>query len=351
VKGEPVTKDRLRVIVVGVGRFGLLHVRAWTEAGAAVIGVCDIDPERAAEAARRFGVEHHSDDPEAMMQELGPQAVIIASDEASHTRLADAAIAAGCHVFVEKPFALSRAEADATVAAARAAGRSIVVGHISRFAQPYRYMSAALADGRLGQLWALRLKRDFSSSWFDGFGSRIHPVWESCIHDVDLAVYFAGVPARRVMALQSAPAEEKVPRVISALVEFQNGVTATIESAWSVPAAAPQTLAGALALDGSIAAEAEVIASSGTIKQRLISDALVEWTDQGARVPDLSLWPEDQGRLGGALRNEVEYAMAVFAGARPNDLTPESHAAWGVAIAEAIVVSLATGEQVVLPET
>lgn len=344
------TTGRLRVIVVGVGRFGLLHVRAWTEAGAAISGVCDIDPARAAEAARRFGIAHHSDDPEAMMRDLKPQAVIIASDEASHTRLADAAIAAGCHVFVEKPFALSSVEANATVASARAAGRSIVVGHISRFAQPYRYMAAALAEGRLGQLWALRLKRDFSSEWFDNFGSRIHPVWESCIHDVDLAVYLAGVPARRVIALQSVPAEETVPRVISALVEFQNGVTATIESAWSVPAAAPQTLAGALALDGSIAAEAEVIGSSGTIKQRLISDALVEWTDQGARVPDLSLWPEDHGRLGGALRAEIEYAMEVFSGVRPNDLTPESHAAWGVAIAEAIVVSLATGEQVVLPE-
>jgi predicted dehydrogenase len=344
------TTDRLRVIVVGVGRFGLLHVRAWTEAGAAVVGVCDLDRDRAAEVAGRFHIGHHSDDPEAMMAELKPQAVIIASDEASHTRLADAAIAAGCHVFVEKPFALSKAEADTTVAAARAAGRSIVVGHISRFAPPYRYISAALAQGRLGQLWAMRLKRDFSSSWFDSFGSRIHPVWESCIHDVDLAVYFAGVPARRVMALQSAPAEETVPRVISALVEFQNGVTATIESAWSVPAGAPQTLAGALALDGSIAAEAEVIGSSGTIKQRLISDALVEWTDLGTRVPDLSLWPEDQGRLGGALRHEVEYAMQVFAGDRPNDLTPENHAAWGVAIAEGMVASLRSGEQVLLAD-
>src|SRR5687768_14315075 len=115
----------MRVIVVGVGRFGLLHVRAWSEAGAAVVGVCDIDPARAAKAARSFGIAHYSDDPEAMMQDLKPHAVVIASDEASHSRLADAAIAAGCDVFVEKPFALSKAAADATVAAARVAGRNI----------------------------------------------------------------------------------------------------------------------------------------------------------------------------------------------------------------------------------
>lgn len=339
--------EGLRVVVIGVGRFGVLHVRAWLEAGATVVGVSDKDGSRAAQVAQRFEIQHHSDSPETMIREIRPQAVVIASDEASHTKLADAAIAAGSHVFVEKPFALSSVEAQATLSAAKAAGLSIVVGHISRFAQPYRHISAAIRDGRVGQLWNLRLRRDFSREWYESFGDRVHPVWESCIHDVDLAVHFANAPARRVTALQSAAVSDSTPRVVSALVEFENGVTATIESAWSIPPAGPQTLAGALALDGSIAAESEVIGSAGTIKQRLVSDALVEWTNDGVAVPDLSLWPEDEGRLGGALRAEVAYAIQVFRGERPNNVTPENHAVWGVWIAEAIIESLARGEQVV----
>lgn len=333
----------LRVAVAGAGRFGSLHARTWSEAGARIVAAVDADGGRAAELAGAYGAERHGTDLDDVLAGGGVDVVVVASDEASHTRLTDAAIAHGCHVFVEKPFSLDGRQAAASIAAAEAAGLHLIAGHISRFAQPYAYMREALDAGRLGDLWSVRLRRDFTRSWLADFGHRVHPVWESCIHDIDLAIFFTGERPASAYALQVIDRESGFPASMTALLRFESGRTVTIESAWSVPDRGPQSLAGALALDGTIAGAAELIGAKGTVTQRLINDALVEWNERGVFAPDLSLWPERNGRVGGALREEIEHAIAVFSGSVPNEWMPHREALWSVATAEAMIRSLESG--------
>ncbi|BCB88685.1 Gfo/Idh/MocA family protein [Phytohabitans suffuscus] len=338
------------VVIAGVGRFGMLHARVWREAGARVVGLADPDPERLAVAARTHEVARTDPDLAALLDRQSADIVVIASDEASHADLAVAALAAGSHVFVEKPLALSTVDAERIAATAAAHGRQVVAGQISRFAAPMARMRARIASGAIGTLCALRLRRDFSRAWYASFGDRVHPVWESCIHDIDLATSFTGRPVRRVMAMHAVAAGKARSSVVSALLEFDGGVIATIESAWLVPPGAPGTLdGGPLALDGAIVGEAEALGLDGVLRQRLVSDALVEWTGTGAQVPDMSLWPEEDGVIGGALRREIRYAIDVCAGHRPPDVMPLREACWGVAAAEAIVESLRTNSPVELP--
>lgn len=338
----------MRVVVVGVGRFGALHARVWAEAGARVVGLCDVDETRLREAAEQFSVESVGTELSPLLDQLRPDAVLVVSDEDSHAEICVVALEAGCHVFVEKPLALSSADAWRVHTEAANAGRHVVAGQISRFAAPYARMQNSLRSGRIGQLCALRLRRDFSREWFLSFGDRVHPVWESCIHDIDLAVSFVQRPVVRVFAMQSEAALEAAPSVVTALLEFDNGVTATVESAWLVPGSAPQTLAGALELSGAIVGEAEVLGLEGMLRQRLVSDGLVEWTNSGTFVPDLSLWPEEDTSIGGALRREVDYAIAVFTGRRQPDRVPLKEVCWGVEAAEAVVTSLRRGAPVEL---
>lgn len=334
------------IVVAGVGRFGALHARVWREAGAEVVGLCDLDEERLRLLGHDLAVPAVGTDLSRLLDRVRPDAVVVASDEATHADLAVTALEAGCHVFVEKPLALSAADAWRVHEVSRAADRQVVAGHISRFAAPYGRMLQTLRAGRIGRLCALRLRRDFSREWFASFGSRVHPVWESCIHDIDLAVSFVGRPVQRVSAVQSAAAGDAAPSVVSALLQFDGGVVATVESAWLVPASAPQTLAGALELGGSIVAEAEVLGLEGVLRQRLVAESLVEWTSAGAFVPDLSLWPEEDGKVGGALQREVAYATQVFCGLRAPDRVPLDEVCWGVEAAEAVVASLASGAPV-----
>lgn len=339
----------LRVVVVGVGRFGALHARVWRELGVDVVGLCDIDEGRLDQVAREFGVQAVSTGLADLLARVEADVVVVASDESTHADLTVTALEAGCHVFVEKPLALSGADAWRVSAAAGAAAREVVAGQISRFAAPYLRMRQTLSAGGVGRLCALRLRRDFSRQWFLSFGDRVHPVWESCIHDIDLAVSFAGRPVRRATAVAARAADGEEPSVISALLEFEGGVIATVESAWLLPDSAPRTLAGALALDGSIVAEAEVLGTDGVLRQRLVADNLVEWTSAGAFVPDLSLWPEEDGAVGGALRQEVAYAIDVFLGRRAADRVPLHEVCWGIEAAEAVVASLTAGAPVDLP--
>ncbi len=334
-------------VIAGVGRFGDLHCRVWAEAGAQVLGVVDTDTARLAEVARIRGVTETSTQLAPLLDRLHPAVVVIASDEASHADLAVTALQAGSDVFVEKPLALSAADAWHIRNTAAAHGRQVVAGHISRFTTEMVRMRARAASGAIGTLCALRLRRDFSRAWFLSFGDRVDPVWESCVHDIDLAISFTHCPVRRVVAMRAAAAGGAAPSVVTALLEFANGVLATVESAWLLPATAPATLNdGPLALDGTISAEAEVLGLDGVLKQRLISDALVEWAGSGVQIPDLSLWPEEDGTVGGALRREVGYAVAVFTGRRTPDLMPVDEVCWGIEAAEAIIESLRTGNPV-----
>lgn len=335
--------EALRIVVAGVGRFGALHARVWREAGVELVGLCDVDEERLDRMVRDLHVSAASPDLTTLLDELRPDVVVVVSDESTHAELTMTALESACHVFVEKPLALASADAWRIHAAAAAAQRQVVAGHISRFAAPYARMRESLRAGRIGTLCSMRLRRDFSREWFLSFGDRVHPVWESCIHDIDLAISFAGRPVERVMAVQSKAASEAAPSVVSAFLQFEGGVVATVESAWLVPGSAPRTLAGAMALDGSIVAEAELLGLEGLLRQRLVSESLVEWTNAGAFVPDLSLWPEEDGVVGGALQREVLYAMEVFRGRRPADRVPLHEVCWGIEAAEAVVSSLGTG--------
>ena len=333
----------LRVVVVGVGRFGALHARVWREAGNELVGLVDPDASRLGEVAARFDVATTDSEAGSLLEQTKPDVVVVASDEDSHAAIAQEAIGAGAHVFVEKPLAMSATEAWAVHDAAARAGRKVVAGHISRFVPAMQRMRAQVVAGAVGDLAALRLRRDFSRSWFLNFGSRVHPVWESCIHDIDLAVFLADSPVERVSAVQGHAADDAAPSVVSAHLQMTSGVVATVESAWLIPDSAPQTMSGVLELTGTIGAEAEVLGTMGIIRQRQLSDALVEWTSDGVRAPDLTLWPEFGGRVAGALRAEVDYAVAVFTEQRPNDYVPLQQVCWGVEAAEAMVRSLATG--------
>lgn len=341
-------RPALRVVIAGAGRFGALHARTWQEAGASVVGVADIDLVRARELAAPLGDVEAGADASEMITDTAPDAVIVATDEASHTDLAERALRAGCHVFVEKPFAMDAASAHRLEELAGKVRGEVIAGHISRFAQPYVDMRKALRDGRIGELWSLRLRRDFSRSWFESFGDRVDPVWESCIHDIDLALSFAGGRARRVMAMRSAAAGASASSVVSGLIELDNGVLVTVETAWTIPEQAPQTESGALELPGSIVGEAEAHGSAGVIRQRLLNDSLAVWSDRASWAPNPFLWPLVDGVVGGALRHEIDYAIEVFSGRRANALMPPEEAVHGIEIAEALVESLDTGAPTVI---
>ena len=121
----------LRVAVIGAGAWGLNHVRVVaTERDCVLVGVADPDPlvvERVHAIAP--GVRTLRD-PDPLFADASIDAVVIATPAATHAELAQAALAAGKHVLIEKPLAMNLDDAKAIASTPRAPGQIAMVGHL-----------------------------------------------------------------------------------------------------------------------------------------------------------------------------------------------------------------------------
>ncbi|HEY6984472.1 MAG TPA: Gfo/Idh/MocA family oxidoreductase, partial [Rhodanobacteraceae bacterium] len=112
----------------------------------------DSEPLMAEQLAVRMNVPARYTDFARMLAEARLDVVHIATPPSSHVALAHAAIDAGCHVFVEKPFAPTAADAEIILARAREAGRHVSVNYLYNFETPALDLQGMLERGELGEI-------------------------------------------------------------------------------------------------------------------------------------------------------------------------------------------------------
>lgn len=137
------------VAVLGCGNWGRNLVRNFAELGA-LGAVADANPEVAAREAQKYGVE--SLDVEACLAHDRISAVAIAAPAELHAPIALKAFAAGKHVYVEKPMALTVADGETMAAAAKAADRVLMVGHLLQYHPAFVTLLSRVRAGDLGRL-------------------------------------------------------------------------------------------------------------------------------------------------------------------------------------------------------
>jgi predicted dehydrogenase len=192
-----------RVAIVGLG-IGRAHAKGLGEAPAAatICALCDVDRERLRRVGDEFGVAARYSDLSRLLRDEAPDAVIVATPNHLHEPMALAALAAGCHVLVEKPLGHTLASAR-TIAAAAAKARRLVMLDLSlRFGAAARTMKAYLDTGRCGRLyhastyWCRTRGIPSWSSWFaDRRRAGGGPVIDLGVHRIDLGLWFLGDPA------------------------------------------------------------------------------------------------------------------------------------------------------------
>ncbi|GIW07914.1 MAG: hypothetical protein KatS3mg060_2719 [Dehalococcoidia bacterium] len=160
-----------------------------------IVGGADADPQRR-NWAHRVGVPHVFEGAEALIESTHPDVVVIATPPSSHRDLCLLALDAGCHVFCEKPFVMSVAEADEVVAAADRAGKLIAVNNQYRQMRIYRKTRAAIARGLFGkpyllQVWQqMNLPPEHDPPWRAALSRRI--LFEFATHAIDLVSFLFG---------------------------------------------------------------------------------------------------------------------------------------------------------------
>jgi scyllo-inositol 2-dehydrogenase (NADP+) len=153
--GEPAP---VRVGLLGYGAIGHEHSRAVQAVpGLELAAVCDVSAERIA-VARRHAPQlcaHH--DAESLIADDGVDLVVVSTPPSTHAAWATAALSAGKHVVVEKPFAIRTAEADGVLGLARDRGLVAMVYQNRRFDPDYLAIRSAVRAGRLGRLFHLEV--------------------------------------------------------------------------------------------------------------------------------------------------------------------------------------------------
>src|SRR5687768_9944699 len=128
----------LKVAIVGCGKIADGHVEEIQKmpATARVVAVCDLELLMAEQLAVRYGISRYYDNLDKMLESERPDVVHITTPPQSHLALATKIIAAGCHVYVEKPLTLNLADSQKLIAHAEEAKRKVTIGYSYYFAPP-----------------------------------------------------------------------------------------------------------------------------------------------------------------------------------------------------------------------
>src|SRR3954471_4472000 len=138
--------------IAGAGMVARYHATAIERTpGARLVAVCRSDPARAEETAAQFGVPCLADYTNLLARE-DVDAVCICTPSGLHGEQTVAAARAGKHVLVEKPIALTLADADAMIAACEQAGVRLGVALQRRTEPEFQRVHAAISSGELGRL-------------------------------------------------------------------------------------------------------------------------------------------------------------------------------------------------------
>lgn len=192
------SSDKVRIAVVGAaGAFGMKHLDGLANIeDAEVTVVSATSAEKAQGVADKYGVPNAVVGLDAVLERDDVDAVILATPTQMHASQSQAVLAAGKHVQVEIPLADSFADAEATVAAADAAGKVAMVGHTRRFNPSHQWVHNQVQAGEFNiqqmdvQTYFFRRTntnaKGEARSWTD------HLLWHHAAHTVDLFAYQAG---------------------------------------------------------------------------------------------------------------------------------------------------------------
>lgn len=221
-----------RVAVIGAGSMGRNHVRVLGEVpGVELVGVADANLDAACRVAEAHNTRAFGSHQELLERER-PDAVTIAVPTHAHHAVALDALAAGCHVLVEKPITATLDEADELVASADSARRILAVGHIERYNPAVLELKRRLDEGQLGRVFQLNARR------LGPFPQRIRDVGvvvDLATHDLDVMRYLSGSDVIRVYAETRREVHTTREDLVGGLLRFADGSVGMLQINWLTP--------------------------------------------------------------------------------------------------------------------
>lgn len=278
----------MRYALIGCGRISPNHIMAAKNNNLDFVAMCDLDTEMMEEKTEKFGLDsvHQYTDYQEMLEKEKPELVAIATWSGEHARIALDCLDAGCNVIVEKPIALSLADADRIIAKANEKNLKVCANHQNRFNKSIQKIRTALEAGRFGKMFygtaTIRWNRNqdyykqapWRGTWEEDGGALMN----QCIHNIDLLRWMMGDEVDTVYGMTDRLSHPYIDceDLGIAVIKFKNGSYGIIEGTTDIY---PKNLEETLYLFG----------EKGTVKAGGQSDNKIEvW-----RFEDESENPEE----------------------------------------------------------
>jgi predicted dehydrogenase len=226
------TDRPLRVAVAGLGYWGPNIARNIAGVRAAELAwCCDPSHESRERVAPLFPGVGLTGDIDEVLSDETVDAVALATPVPTHAALAIRVLQAGKHCFVEKPLAQSVADAESVLAAAQAAGRTLMVGHLLEYHPGVIKLKELIDGGELGRVLYI-------------YGNRVNlgklradenALWSLGAHDVSVVLRLAGEEPYEVDARGESYMREGVEDVVFCFLRFPSGPAAHLHLSWLDP--------------------------------------------------------------------------------------------------------------------
>ncbi|MCD8141161.1 MAG: inositol 2-dehydrogenase [Planctomycetaceae bacterium] len=220
---------------IGLGRQGEQHAinLATRVQGCELTAICDMDEPKLNAFADKYGVKHRVKTFEDLIAIDELDAVVIVSPSVFHAKQIEQALAAGKHVFSEKPLGVSMEECVATEKVVKKyPGRLFMLGFMRRFDQSYRYAKAKIDAGEIGKVVLFRAYSQDPIKYIKGaiaYGPTSGGQFlDMSVHDIDLARWMVGSEPDQIWAIGGCYAYPEFGSYkdgdnVSALMKFKDG--------------------------------------------------------------------------------------------------------------------------------
>ncbi len=212
--------SKLRTAVIGVGSLGQHHARNYAELAilgkGEFVGVCDVDEANAKAIAEKNSCSYFNDWRDLLDK---VDAVSIVTPTETHCEIACAFLGKGVNVLVEKPIALTLAEADKMIATAEKSGAKLMVGHLERFNPAMVALRPHVTSPLYFEIHRV--------SPFPNRSLDVDVVLDVMIHDLDAIQWLVDSKVSEIRAVGIPVISDKVDAA-NARIEFENGAVANI---------------------------------------------------------------------------------------------------------------------------
>lgn len=252
----------MKYALIGCGRIAPTHLKAAKENALELIAVCDVNPTLTEKLLASAGLRDDASirrytDYRRLLEENDIELAAVATESGCHAEIALACIERGVNVIIEKPIALSIADADAIIRLSEQKGVTVSACHQNRFNLAVQAMRGALEEGRFGRLSHgsvhVRWSRDeayfrqapWRGTWAEDGGALMN----QCIHGIDLLRWMLGDEIEEVFGATRRRFHDYIEAedIGVAVIKCKNGAVATIEGTTNVY---PQNLEETLCLFG-----------------------------------------------------------------------------------------------------